>query len=379
VKALLVILFFITSLSSFAQFSVKGRVFDAESKVSLPNANVFLAKTTRGVSTDADGAFSIDGLNAIHYQLVVSFVGYKTEVIDVLPGQVTTFSIALAPLTETLNEIVVRAKRLSRAQWKRYYKIFQHHFIGLSENAPLCSIKNPKAIDFDKTYDTLRAYADSILVIENRGLGYNIKVLLEEYQYNTKTSLLYYEGPVVFTPLIPKDDEQEKLWAQNRLRAYYGSIMHFLRALYNHKAIDEGFYFKIITMEGNTVMLRGDSVFKVRTPILGKKYIEAYTITDYKRVIDNSILKYSGILEVKYLYEAESPKYQQQTYHSGIREKKPQTSQLELFKPALVSSAGTIYPVDAAEMHGYWSWDLVSESLPLDYDPEEDLKILKKK
>jgi hypothetical protein len=114
-------------------------------------------------------------------------------------------------LTETLNEIVVRAKLLSRAQWKRYYKIFQHHFIGLSENAPLCSIKNPKATDFDKTYDTLRAYADSILVIENRGLGYNTKALLEEYQYNTKTSLLYYEGPVAFIPLIPKDDEQEKL------------------------------------------------------------------------------------------------------------------------------------------------------------------------
>jgi hypothetical protein len=155
--------------------------------------------------------------------------------------------------------------------------------------------------------------------------------------------------------------------------------MHFLRAPYNHKAIDEGFYFKLITMEGNTVMSPGDSVFKVRTPILRNRYVEAYTITDYQRVIDNSILKYSGILEVKYLYEAESPKYQQARNFSGIREKNPQTSQLELFKAALVSSAGTIYPVDAAEMHGYWSWDLVSESLPLDYDPEEDLKILKKK
>jgi hypothetical protein len=109
-KALLVILFFITSLSSFAQFSVT-RVH-ADSKTSLPNANVFLANTTREFQP-VNGVFRIDGLNAIH----------------VLPGQATTFSIALALLTETLNEIVVRAKRRSRAQWKRYYKIFQHHFI----------------------------------------------------------------------------------------------------------------------------------------------------------------------------------------------------------------------------------------------------------
>jgi hypothetical protein len=79
----------------------------------------------------------------------------------------------------------------------------------------------------------------------------------------------------VFTRLIAKDDEQEKFWARNRLRVYYGSIMHFLRVLYSHKAIEEGFYFKIITMNGNTVMLPHDSVFKVHTPILRNRYVEA--------------------------------------------------------------------------------------------------------
>jgi len=66
-----------------AQFIVSGQVFDAETNTPLPGANVFLANTTKGVSSDADGTFAIRNLPALHFKLVVSFIGYETQVFDV--------------------------------------------------------------------------------------------------------------------------------------------------------------------------------------------------------------------------------------------------------------------------------------------------------
>jgi hypothetical protein len=55
-----------------------------------------------------------------------------------------------------------------------------------------------------------------------------------------------------------------------------------------------------------------------------------------------------------------------------------QNSQLKSLAPASISPDGSLYPIDSIEASGYWSWELISEALPFDYDPAADLKTVGK-
>ena len=386
-KSLIPILLLL-SIDTFAQLSVAGHVFDGETNTPLPGANVFIANTTHGVSTDANGAFTVGGLRAVHYQLVISFIGYGTQVIDIVPGRPISYKIIMKPSANTLQEVVVHARRRSRAEWLTNFKIFKERFIGLSENARFCTFENPSVLSFDVTDGRLNTFADSVLILRNNGLGYRIKILLEKYQFNMMTILLHYEGQIVYEPLIPADNDEKVRWARNRLKAYYGSEMHFLRSLYNRSLNDDGYYFNLIT-EVNTkkggFARKGssDTVMIPRSPVFSNRRIRMHTITDYDRILDSlsvainpaePLLKFDGDLEIQYIMESEPYAYQS---NRGIKPGKTlQFSTIILRKPAIVQPHGQVYPQDAIETRGYWSWELIAESLPLDYEPDGDLDIL---
>ena len=64
----------ISAVAQQQQFTVEGTVHD-ETGEPLAGANVFIVNTTRGVSTDATGKFSIKA--PFGATLAVSFVGYE--------------------------------------------------------------------------------------------------------------------------------------------------------------------------------------------------------------------------------------------------------------------------------------------------------------
>jgi hypothetical protein len=364
---------------------VQGRVIDGETNTPLPGANVFIANSTYGVSTDVDGAFVIKGLRAAQYRLVISFIGYETQVTDVNPVRPFSYKVILKPSIKTLNEIVIRARKASRSEWLANFKIFKEKFIGLSENARLCTIENPRVLTFENKEGVLNAFADSALIVQNNGLGYRIRILLDKYQYNLITILLHYEGQIVYEPLVPANDEEKITWAKNRLKAHNGSEMQFLRSLYDRKLNDDGYYFNLIndeyTIKGGVVKKGYSDTLKTpRSPVYNNKRIKIQTITDYNRILDtlNStpeqpVLSFKGDLEITYINEAET--YAFQVNRKSTIGKSLQSSTIILHKPAMVQSHGQVYPQDAVETRGYWSWELMAESLPLDYDPALDLKI----
>ena len=390
-KSLASILFTLISLTAVAQYSVQGHVIDGETNTPLPGANVFIAKSTYGVSTNADGAFTIKGLLPVHYDLVVSFVGYGTQVFDVVPGQGISYRVILKPSAKTLNEVVIKARKRSRSEWLANFKIFKERFVGLSDNSKLCSFENAGVLSFENEVGVLKAFADSALVLVNKGLGYRIKVLLSKYEFNIMTYRVHYEGQIVYEPLVPANQAEKIQWARNRIKAYYGSEMHFLRSLYRENLNEDGYYFNLIN-EVNLGLPGGikrvgysDSVKAPRSPIYNNKRIRMPTITNYNRILDSlslvenpeePLLNFQGELELQYIMEAESNDYQ--TNRGQRTEKIPQRSMIKLHKPAIVQSHGQIYPQDAIETKGYWSWELMAESLPLDYQPDADEKLVNK-
>src|SRR6476620_11601890 len=82
---------------------VTGKVTDEKSSP-LSNVSVVVKGTSKGVTSDLNGNFSIavPDNNAV---LVISYVGYKTKEVPV--GSQTNLSIALVASSEQLTDVVV--------------------------------------------------------------------------------------------------------------------------------------------------------------------------------------------------------------------------------------------------------------------------------
>jgi len=83
---------------------ITGKVTSKEDGQGVPGANVVVKGTTRGTSTDTDGNFRLD-INQTDNVLVISFIGYKTETIEI--GNRSEFNVVLESETTQLQEIVV--------------------------------------------------------------------------------------------------------------------------------------------------------------------------------------------------------------------------------------------------------------------------------
>lgn len=83
---------------------IKGVVSDSNGEP-LVGVSVFVDGTTLGVSTDADGAYTIDIPDAKGKTLVFSCIGMATK--EILIGQNTTVNITLEEDTNFLDETVV--------------------------------------------------------------------------------------------------------------------------------------------------------------------------------------------------------------------------------------------------------------------------------
>jgi len=99
----LMAMLFITSAAMYGQ-TVTGTVMD-ETNQPLPGADVVLAGTTTGTSTDFNGAFTLD-VNVESGTIEVSFIGYKTLKFA-FTGTTDLGEVKLEPSQESLNEIVV--------------------------------------------------------------------------------------------------------------------------------------------------------------------------------------------------------------------------------------------------------------------------------
>ena len=83
--------------------TVKGTISDINTGETLVGAPVVIKGTTVGTTTDADGNFTIQ--TAPNATLVISYIGYKKQEINI--GNETVLTIKLAEDSELLDEVVV--------------------------------------------------------------------------------------------------------------------------------------------------------------------------------------------------------------------------------------------------------------------------------
>ncbi len=90
--------------------SVTGILTDKEyNNEPLAFANVLIKGTTKGTTSNFDGLYTFENLDAGDYTLIFSFVGYETQEIPVtiVSGKVTEVNVSMGASAASLDEVVI--------------------------------------------------------------------------------------------------------------------------------------------------------------------------------------------------------------------------------------------------------------------------------
>ena len=68
--------------TAYAQTKVYGKVYDGETKTTLPFVNIVFDKNETGVASDLDGGYSISSYSQVD-SIRAFYLGYETKVIAV--------------------------------------------------------------------------------------------------------------------------------------------------------------------------------------------------------------------------------------------------------------------------------------------------------
>jgi hypothetical protein len=393
------------SIQSFSQntFSITGVVKDK--KETLPGAGVYVSGYKIATATDADGNFRLPNLKPGSYDILVQMMGYfpfsKNIIISDKSVQV---EFVLKENAVTLNEVVIRVD----PNRQKYINQFKQYFIGTSPNAKACKIINPQVlrVNYDITTSTLTVKTDEFLIVENKALGYRIKYMLDYFEYNKRTNIIYYAGKPFFEELKASNAKNKK-YIDLREIAYYGSAQHFFKSLYKGTSQAEGFIInKIIKIPNqnrapdsiiykNILALKNPpgktgirkTAAKIDTSLLAywqkqqtlPKFIDKFnnaevlpdTLVHYYNK-DLKVLNFNNALCVMYTKERESTTYS----NSGFWIFRPlyiPDYELSVAKltdgPIRFYEGGGILDSRSLLFEGFWAYEKVADMVPMDYIP----------
>lgn len=117
-RCLSMLLLTLLTITAYAQTTVSGTVRDSQG-APIPAASILVKGTTQGVSSDANGKFTITA--APGSVLVFRYIGFSPQEITV--GTATTVNVVLANEDNNLNEVVVTALGIRREKKSLGYAV----------------------------------------------------------------------------------------------------------------------------------------------------------------------------------------------------------------------------------------------------------------
>jgi hypothetical protein len=319
---------------------LRGKVLDETTRETLEHAIVFIAGSSIGTSTGADGAFVLRCRLAGEQQLVISLVGFERKIVRLrlIAGDSLSLLIDLSPRVLEENQIQVVGEEAS--EWQREFKEFEKIFRGAGEFARSCRLLNPYVIDLRMRGDTLVGSSQTLLLVENSDLGYRMRVAIRSFAWDLKRNQGLWAASIYFQELPAGSQGQREEWLERRRTVYRGSMRHFLRALIHRRLNEEG--------------------FSMRT---GRSIDHSYM---WPKIEEDSLRLFQDPRSL--LYEWKYPEW--------IRvddDRRPlSASYFRLVEPrALIEESGLLMTPLAFEVGGMWASERVGRLLPIDYSPDE--------
>lgn len=341
-------------------YIVTGKVLDAVTKGSMQAASVFAQNTTIGTATDASGNFSLR-LPSGGYDLIITFTGYETAIrrITSADAEDKNMVIELKQKEKAMEDVVIKASNEVKDGWEKYGNFFVENFIGKTVNSKLCTITNKDVLKFYfyKKRNRLKVLATAPLEIENLALGYKIRYTLDSFVHEYSTQAGIYTGYPLFEDIVSSDTTQQRIWAVNRKKAYNGSILHFMRSVYNKSLKEEGFEIQFVAKNHDK-----------ETAI---RLADFYGALNYTR--DDST-QLAGISpnqpDIAILYKDEQPDAEYLLQNSEA-DPKYQLSIVTITPGESLGIEQNGYYFDQVDttLNGYWDWDKVGDMVPYDYLP----------
>jgi hypothetical protein len=394
-----------------AQRTIKGKVVNAETGVPVPGSSVFVTNTSKGTTSDNTGHFELNDVPAGKHELVISSIGYETNVFSFSDEQLPLLlKVVLNIKVKELANVTVEPS--VEEGWNKWGKAFSDNFIGTTDNSAHCKIKNTEALKFRyfKKSNRVIAYADEPLVIENKALGYTIRYQLENFEINFKDKTTFFLGYSLFEDKTKDGKEPKNKWERRREEAYKGSAMHFMQSLYNNRIREEGFEVRRMVRTTNTEKERIRRLYRGNRTIqkMGGATIQvtnaridapADSITYYERILqqedfidiygqtllsaDSLVVKTEGQYKVlyfdDYIYVVYKNELEEQSYlrhiWQGNRQRTYQRSHVNLVNQnaVTVDQKGSYYNPQDFFTSGYWGWsEKISNLLPIDYELREE-------
>ena len=366
-KSLLFIFSLVVSVHALAQeqFKLSGTVTD-ENNALIKGATVFISGSQKITSTDDKGHFAFNNLNSSSYQLVIKALGYENYFQNVMLNKKDIdLNIQLKIKPYTLKEVVIGVDKKRDER----YNLFLANFLGDSRNANNCKILNPEILhlEYNKEYKNLEASTDDFLIIENKRLGYRIKYLLKIFEYGYVTHATVFDGETSFEDMKGSADQKKK-WAENRLKEYNGSLMHFLRALYKGKdePLKEGFLLRPIYEQiGEGEQGRG-TLFSVGAPI---KYDSLVTVVDTSFISLKFKSKLYVVYDPKLVAKMQTQPPIPATDRKWTRFGYFDSILILSSKQAIIDSRGRYTDYGAFLIDGNWGEMRLADQLPYEYQP----------
>ncbi|MEO6228806.1 MAG: carboxypeptidase-like regulatory domain-containing protein [Ferruginibacter sp.] len=362
-RNLLMLVCLIFSAATFAQtnsYYLTGRIIDGATQLPLQAASVFAQNTTIGTVTDANGNFTLK-LPIGGYDLAITFTGYET-----ISRRITTADsydknivIEMKQKEKAMEDVVIRASNEVLDGWEKYGSFFLDNFIGKSNNSKLCTITNSSVLKFYyyKRKDRLKVLATEPLEIENLALGYKIKYTLDSFIHDYKTQAGIYTGYPLFEEITTTDSLQQINWRDNREKAYSGSLLHFMRSVYDKTLKDQGFEIQFIAKKEEK-----ESAIKLTDfyNSIGYKMDDSSTVVE--------ITPYQPDIAILYTNDVPDPEYLEQN------SEKARNFQLSVINvnpgnSIDIEQNGYYYDQSDITITGYLAWHKIADMLPYNYNP----------
>ena len=345
-------------MQSFSQnnFTVSGKVLNQQSGLPMPAASVFAQNTTLGTVTDDNGNFKLS-LPQGGYDLVITFTGYRTESKRITTADANeNITINLKEKEKELETIAIISTNEVTDGLAKYGVFFNEEFIGKTDNSKRTTIQNPDVLHFfySKKKNRLKITATEPLIIKNEALGYNIKYTIDSFthEYNSGTSI--YTGFPLYEEM-QGDSTQKLVWETNRKAAYNGSLLHFMRSVYNKDLKTQQFEIQFIISQNGK-----DNAIKIK---------DAYAAINYEKDDSTQTVEIlPNQKDVGILFMGDKPSVAYLTDHPT--EPKDFKFSILSFKPnesIIIEQNGYFYDQNDISISGYWTWDKVGEQLPYDY------------
>ena len=194
--------------------TVTGRVTSSDDGVAMPGVSVVVKGTTRGTTTDANGAYRVSAGSGS--TLTFSFVGFKAQ--DVAVGNRNTVDLVLQTDASTLNEVVVTAFGIQTSERQIGTSVAKLNNAQLTQAAPV-----------NITNGLTGKVSGLQISTTNNGVGSNPRITLRGNRsfLGNNQALVVVDGVIsdasFLSTINPDDVEQTTILKGPNAAALYGS------------------------------------------------------------------------------------------------------------------------------------------------------------